>query len=154
MFARNVPKFFWGDAMLTTAYLINRMPAKSLNSKTPIDILKQHLSHINCLDSLPPKVFGCTIFVYIPNKNGSKLDPKATKYIFLGYSPTQKRVQVLSSTYIKEICLHGCKCFWKPTLLSEIWSLGEENIARRSILDASFTHLESCYWTWSCRGDK
>ena len=73
MFARNVPKFFWGNAVLTAAYLINRTPTKSLNSKTPIDILKQHLPHINCLDSLPPKVFGCTLFVHIPNKNRSKL---------------------------------------------------------------------------------
>ena len=39
---------------------------------------------------LSPKVFGCTVFVHIPSKGRSKLDPRATKCIFLGYSPTQK----------------------------------------------------------------
>ena len=27
MFSTNVPKFFWGEAVLTAAYLINRMPS-------------------------------------------------------------------------------------------------------------------------------
>ena len=31
MFARNVPKLFWGDAILTAAYLINKMPSKTLD---------------------------------------------------------------------------------------------------------------------------
>ena len=100
MFARNVPKFFWGDVVLTVCLPYQQDAHKSLNSKTPIGILKQHLPHINCLGCLPPKVFGCTIFDPIPNNNGSKLDPKATKCIFfLGYSPTQK----------------GYKCYHLPT---------------------------------------
>lgn len=33
MFATHVPKFFWGDALLTAAYLINRMHLKSSNFK-------------------------------------------------------------------------------------------------------------------------
>ena len=38
--------------------------------------------------------------------------------------------------------------FWiNKALQSEIWSSKGENIARRPVLDTSFTHLESCYWT-------
>ena len=46
VFARNVPMTFWGDAILSTAYLINHMPSKALDFKTPIQTLKNYFSHI------------------------------------------------------------------------------------------------------------
>ena len=36
LFSMNVRKIHWRDAILTTTYLINRMPSKVLNFKTPI----------------------------------------------------------------------------------------------------------------------
>lgn len=39
MFMMNVPKFLWGEAVKTAAYLINRMPSRVLNYKTPIECL-------------------------------------------------------------------------------------------------------------------
>ena len=66
------------------------MPSKALNFKTPIESLKNYFSHIPWLGTLSSKVFGCNIFVYIPSKDKSKLDRRATKCIFLDYSPTQK----------------------------------------------------------------
>ena len=44
MFDRNIPKHFWGDAVLNlliAAYLINRMPSKVLNFQTLIGTLKE-----------------------------------------------------------------------------------------------------------------
>ena len=38
MFTTNVPKQFWGDAILTASYLINRMPSKVLNYQTPLNM--------------------------------------------------------------------------------------------------------------------
>ena len=40
MFYMNVPKYLWGDAILTTGYLINRMPMRVLKYITPLDCLK------------------------------------------------------------------------------------------------------------------
>jgi IS30 family transposase len=37
MFMMNVPKLLWGEAVKTVAYLINRMPSRVLNYKTPIE---------------------------------------------------------------------------------------------------------------------
>lgn len=91
MFARNNSKQFGGDAILAAAYLVNRMPSKVLDSKTPIGTLEQYISHILCLGShWLEKFFGCTAFIHIPSKDPSKLDHKAIKCIFLGYYPTQK----------------------------------------------------------------
>lgn len=82
----NVPKHFWGEAVLTAAYLINRMPSSVLQFQTPLSVLPVG----SRVSSLPPKIFGCICFVHAPKHPGGKLDPKARKCVFLGYSPTQK----------------------------------------------------------------
>ena len=42
------------------------------------------------LDASHLKVFGCIAYVHVPYKLRKKLDPKAEKYIFIGYSLEQK----------------------------------------------------------------
>ena len=83
MFTMNLPKPYWGDAILVAAYLINRMPLKTLDFQSPLEALKGKNEYI-----VPPKVFGCVCFVH--TKNAGKLDPRALKCVFIGYSPTQK----------------------------------------------------------------
>ncbi|XP_071676410.1 retrovirus-related Pol polyprotein from transposon TNT 1-94 isoform X2 [Lolium perenne] len=85
MFMMNVPKFLWGEAVKTAAYLINRMPSRVLGHKTPIECLHGSNSFI-----VPPKIFGCTCFVHDYRSSAGKLDPRAVKCIFVGYSPTKK----------------------------------------------------------------
>ena len=89
MFTMNVPKYLWGDAILTATYLINRLPNRTLQFESPLSVLTQKYPHISKND-LPLKTFGCTAFVHIHAHNRNKLDPRALKTIFLGYSPTQK----------------------------------------------------------------
>ena len=58
----NVPKPYWGDALLTAAYLKHRMPSRVLNFENPIDVLSPSLSSSPFV--LPPRVFGC-VFLFI-----------------------------------------------------------------------------------------
>ena len=39
LFEMNVPQTYWGESILTTTYLINRMPTKVLDFKSPIEKL-------------------------------------------------------------------------------------------------------------------
>ena len=85
MISMNVPKQLWGQAVLTAATLINRMPSRVLEWKSPCELLQGNNSGI-----LPLKVFGCVCFVKDSRPSVGKLDPKAVKCVFVGYSATQK----------------------------------------------------------------
>ncbi|RVW53340.1 hypothetical protein CK203_088537 [Vitis vinifera] len=41
-------------------------------------------------NGLTPRIFGCTAFVHLHSQHRDKLDPRAIKCVFLGYSSTQK----------------------------------------------------------------
>ena len=74
----HVPFRFWGDAVLTACYLINRMPSSVLHAQIPHSLLFPDQP----LYFLPPRVFGCTCFVHILTPGKDKLSAKATKCIF------------------------------------------------------------------------
>ena len=57
----HVPFRFWGNVVLTTCYLINRMPSFVLHAQIPLALLFLDQP----LYFLPPRVFGCTCFVHI-----------------------------------------------------------------------------------------
>ncbi|RVW80333.1 Leucine-rich repeat receptor protein kinase MSL1 [Vitis vinifera] len=90
MFSMNVPKLFWGQAVLTAAYLINRMPSRVLKFQTPCQTLLKSFPTTRLISIVPPKIFGCSVFVHINQQHRSKLDPRSLKCIFLGYSSNQK----------------------------------------------------------------
>jgi hypothetical protein len=89
LFSSKVPNYMWGEAVLTAAYLINRMPSKVLNFQTPIDTFKECFPSTRVSTDLTLKIFGCSAFVH-EHKNVGKHEPRAIKCVFVGYSPTQK----------------------------------------------------------------
>ena len=68
----NVPFRFWGDAVLTACYLINRMPSSVLHDQIPHFLLFPDQP----LYFLPPRVFGCTCFVHILTLDRTSFPPK------------------------------------------------------------------------------
>ncbi|KAM2855117.1 hypothetical protein FF1_025475 [Malus domestica] len=85
MFQMNVPKRFWSQALLTAAYIINRLPTRVLNSKSPVEVMKGRNINISHL-----RTFGCTCYVHIQAAHRDKLEPRAVKCVFMGYSSSQK----------------------------------------------------------------
>ena len=90
MFTTNVPIYLWGEAVLTAIHLINRMPSRVLNFQSPVSILTKSYPLSKLLSHLDRKVFGCTVFVHVPNHSRGKFDPREIKCVFVGYSATQK----------------------------------------------------------------
>ena len=85
MLQMNVPKPFWSHGVLTATHLINRLPSRVLDFKSPLEVLQERQPDLTYL-----KVFGCTCYVHLPTTLRDKLNPRAVKCIFLGYSQTKK----------------------------------------------------------------
>ncbi|RDX73784.1 hypothetical protein CR513_46556, partial [Mucuna pruriens] len=77
MFTSNVPNHFGGEAVLMATYpilrmggcnfdgfptLINCLPYKPLQFLTPLNCFEKAFQLVKNLKSLPPKIFGCTVF--------------------------------------------------------------------------------------------
>ena len=112
----NMPRFYWGEAVKTDAYLINRTPSQVIDFQTPQQKLQSLLS-IPHLLNLEPRVFGCTVYVHIPKILRNKLDPCVKRCVFVGYSKFQK----------------GYRCYDPQTRKLHV------------TLDASFRELEPYY---------
>jgi len=81
-------KSFWGEAVLTATYLINRSPSRALKNvrKTPFEMWHKKKPVLKYL-----KIFGST--VYALNKvRKRKFDEKSIKTILVGYEPNGYRL--------------------------------------------------------------
>lgn len=82
LFQMSVPKHFWGEAVLTSAYLINRVLSKTFGNKSPLQLLSTFYPDVSHKYHISPRVFGCVAFVHIHNHNRFKLDPRALKCLY------------------------------------------------------------------------
>lgn len=85
----NMRKDFWAEALSTAAYIRNRCPTSAVADMTPYEALngkKPDVSHL--------KTFGCPCYAHIPKDERKKIDPKARKCLFLGYSDCVKGYRV------------------------------------------------------------
>jgi hypothetical protein len=82
---KNLPNYFWVEAVVTVVYIMNRTPIAAIHGMTPEEKFtskKINISHL--------RVFGCITYVHVLHEKRSKLDPKAEKCIFIKYSLEQK----------------------------------------------------------------
>ena len=84
-----MPTNYWGEAITTAAYLINRVPSSSLQFQTPFDVL-HHTVSAPTIPNMSPKVFGCVAFVYLQKGLRTKLEPQALRCVFVGYALHKK----------------------------------------------------------------
>ena len=79
-----LPESLWGEALLTSMYILNRVPSKAV-PKTPFELWtgrKPSLNHF--------RVWGCPAEVKLYNPSETKLEPRTTRCYFVGYPETSK----------------------------------------------------------------
>lgn len=88
-FTMLVPKSFWAEAVMGAVFLINRMPARILDFQTPLRMVSKFHSIPSTLN-ICFKLFGYICYVHVHSLHRDKLDPRAIKCVFLGYSNSRK----------------------------------------------------------------
>ena len=87
-------KICWAEAANTTVFLLNRLPTRALEKKTPFEAwtgIKPTLKNL--------KVFGCLCFSYIPQVKRDKLEKKFEPGVFVGYSLLSKAYRIYQPKY-------------------------------------------------------
>lgn len=79
-FQASLPIEYWGECVLTAAYLINRTPSQVLKNKTPFEMLFGHAPGYKHL-----RVLGCLAYAHNLNHKGDKFASRSRCCVFLGY---------------------------------------------------------------------
>ena len=110
MFEAHVPPYFWSEAIASATYLTNRLPSKILQFRTPLEVLSTHTT-IPSFHSLPPRIFGCVVYVHLPKPARTKLEHRAVKCISVGYGTNQKGYRCFDPTQNKMYTTMDCDFF-------------------------------------------
>jgi hypothetical protein len=107
IYYQHVDKSWWGEAVHTAVYLINRIPNTARADKSPYEMMllkKPSLDHL--------RVFGARGFVHVDKSKRTKWDKKAHRCIFLGYADGSKAYRVWDVE-------NDCFVFWGSIALDE-----------------------------------
>lgn len=77
----HMPLKYWVEAFKTSIYLINRLPTRVLEQKSPYEKLFHTSPNYDFI-----RVFGCTCFPLMCPYNKNKLEARSKSCVFMGYS--------------------------------------------------------------------
>lgn len=81
---------YWSECVKTVVHLINRIPSKVLQNKSPFEALYHKPPNLQRL-----KAFGCFCYVSTSLQGREKFMPRSHPCIFLGYPYGQKAYKVM-----------------------------------------------------------
>lgn len=82
LFDAHLTKSFWGEAVRTAVYIINRLPTTSIKSRTtPAELWYERKVDIDKI-----RVFGSKAFVHVPKEERGKLDERSKTMFLIGYT--------------------------------------------------------------------
>jgi hypothetical protein len=84
-----VPGLFWGEAVTTAVFVLNRAPTRALEDKTPYEAWYGHKPAVHFL-----RTFGCVTHVKVAGGHLRKLDDRSTPMVLIGYEPDTKAYQL------------------------------------------------------------
>lgn len=85
-------KQYWAEAVSTAAYITNRCPTRTLAYSMPEEVWSGKVPNISHL-----RIFGSAAMVHVPKEKSRKLDSKASKMLFIGYSEQTKGYRLIDT---------------------------------------------------------
>lgn len=137
MHSKNIPKGLWENVVSCAIYVLNRCLTRSNLEKTPQEIWTGKKPNISYL-----KAFGFLVYAHVPDALRKKLDDKAEKYIFIGYShetkgyklfnpDTEKVIISRDVTFDEQSSWHWSKKDSEPSRSQPIIPIIEEGSSNR-----------------------
>ena len=111
LIAAKTPISYWGEAITSAAYLINRVPSSSINFQTPLQALTNTVV-APTVPNLSPCVFGCVAYVHLHKHQRTNLTSHALQCVFLDMHCTKKDIDV-TILQLDECILQWMWCFMK-----------------------------------------
>lgn len=84
-----LPLHFWAEAVATAEYIHNITPTKTRRDKTPMELWNSKKPSVRHL-----KPFGCLAYYKVHNNKRHKLEAKAKRGVFIGYSRERKAYRI------------------------------------------------------------
>ena len=119
MIHANLPKTYWGYAVLNAAYIRNRCISSVLDGKSAFEIVERTIPDLKNI-----RVFGCVCYAHVSDEKRKKLDVKAVKCIFLGLSNVSKAC-IVEDVSTKRIFTSRDVKFCEDSFLNHVGNGGE-----------------------------
>jgi hypothetical protein len=88
-FDQDLPNSLWEEATSIAMYIQNRCPHTFLKDKTPKEIfsgIKPEVRHL--------RIFGCHVYIHVPKKKRTKMEPSGKKGVSVGYNENSKAYRI------------------------------------------------------------
>jgi transposase InsO family protein len=121
MIHANLPKSYWGYAVLNAVYVRNRCKSNVLDGKSAFEIAEGKIPDLEKL-----RVFGCICYAHVPDEKRKKLDAKAVKCVFLGVSNVSK-AWIVENVSTKSVFTSRDVKFCEGSFLNHIGNGGDVN---------------------------
>lgn len=90
LFNSHVPTSYWVDAFSSAVFIINRLPTKQLDNRSPYELLYSRIPQYGNF-----KTYGCLVYPYLRDYSGHKLAPRSFPCVFIGYQTQYKGYKCL-----------------------------------------------------------
>ncbi|MCO5554729.1 hypothetical protein L7F22_008263 [Adiantum nelumboides] len=127
--AKSLPHKLWMEAIACAAHvLMNRCPTCALKTITPYEAWYDKKSSVSYLC-----VFGCLAYAHIPQQLRGKLDDKAVKCIFVGYSSGSKGYRPYNPTTNK--IFKSCDVIFAETIAQPMVAFDVPHMQTRDVFE-------------------
>ena len=103
-FQSKIPLSYWSECVQTSIFLINRIPSKVLNNKTPYELMYGKIPDYSTI-----RVFGCLSFASTLPSSRHKFSPRAVPCVLIGFPSHMKAYKLLD--------LQSKKCFYSRDVI-------------------------------------
>lgn len=97
---------FWGEAMATAVFILNRWLTRALERQTPMGPLTESRPRVEFF-----RVFGCLSYRLVDLQHRTKFETKSKLCVLIGYC-TRSRVNLAIDLHIKHVhVIRNVRCF-------------------------------------------